>query len=293
MKINNFVFEYKGKKWCFSPDKRQILEINNILYTILQQDNISIIELTNKLLKEFPLRDIKNSLLLLENLKSSGFITENKDDYLVYDYSNLFDLKTLYYRKKTENVNKAYKDILSKGYSVCLNQISSETKKFLDIQLNDDVYYLLDFVDSYLAMWSNKCNFEYKKNYSDLYMQIKVNEERMLDELRENLERYKNIHKYMLDMKDDIKMFPCTAGLNSLYIREDGKLTPCPESEKQIDFIMNNIANNNQSVYENIVCNHCWSKFICGGFCKMRNNRKKEGCDLFQVIIELLLKLEL
>lgn len=248
------------------------------------------------LLKFYTLQEIFDALNEIKKLKSLGYICENVSEFVVYDYTNLFNIDIVYFDIYTELVEKTVKKLVSDGFNIHLKEnILKEQKQVVQQNVsNTDIEFLIEQLDIFLKNWSDKCNFQFFTIYLKIIDIVYQYENKLICQLKEHIQKYPYLYKYFcIVTKSEKNLFPCRAGLNTLYITEDGQLKICFKHLHQLKKISGKIANYRCSVYEKPMCNSCWSKFICGGYCEFNKEETEKGCIIFKSVVQILIKLTL
>ena len=117
MENNIYLFEYSDKKWCFDVCSNKIFELSILSFKILSENNNDIKQYMKMLLKFYTLQEIFDALNEIKKLKSLGYICENVSEFVVYDYTNLFNIDIVYFDIYTELVEKTVKKLVSDGFN--------------------------------------------------------------------------------------------------------------------------------------------------------------------------------
>ncbi len=160
MENNIYLFEYSDKKWCFDVCSNKIFELSILSFKILSENNNDIKQYMKMLLKFYTLQEIFDALNEIKKLKSLGYICENVSEFVVYDYTNLFNIDIVYFDIYTELVEKTVKKLVSDGFNIHLKEnILKEQKQVVQQNVsNTDIEFLIEQLDIFLKNWSDKCN---------------------------------------------------------------------------------------------------------------------------------------
>lgn len=298
--IDIISFCCNGNHYVYDIPGGNLLKCNDVQLAILNCQDLNSKNIVKKLSNQFSTREIIENLASIKKMLDHQLISEkhDTDNGIIFDYSNLISLKTIYYEKKTEEVIKSF-ELLKKKYfmdRLCLNE-----KKELNIlkierkhKLSQD---LLEEVNYFLTGWEHKCQFGVTDVWLTEYRDAVKNLESSLEtitnimKMKERMTDLPALVKFMKYIIGREKIqFPCKAGLESLYINQSGDVFICENGIQVKDFNKSSYASFLTSVYEEQPCCNCFARFLCGGYCKNKSSRVSVMCSAFTETVLLLLK---
>lgn len=292
-------FNCNGIPYIYDIPGGNLLKCNNVQLEILKSEDLNSKNLVKKLGRQFSVREVVENMSSIKKMLQNRLICEkhNTDNGIIFDYSNLVSLRTIYYESKTEAVIKSFELLKQKYFmdTLCLSK-KEEVNKCIEKkqELATDA---LEDVNYFLSGWEYKCRFfvtdDWLTEYRDTLKKLEGSLETITSVMqqKERMACLPALAKYIkyIIRKEKIQ-FPCKAGLESLYINENGDVFICEDGIQIENFFKSSYASLLTSVYEEQPCCNCFARFLCGGYCKNKKSTILDMCFAFSETVLLLLR---
>lgn len=223
--------------------------------------------------------DVENYEISCKEIESNN---KSSEYTRLVDYSNFVDIKNIIVDDNSINSTNLEEFIEFNRLLDKEVQIKS-IAYFYNVTCSNETRNPLAILENYMSKWYRCKHLICEDDINLTKNAIEKLKDERIDLYLDNYQTLNMVRSFIIDKKKIV--FPCSAGINDLYMNADGEIHKCIYDSNK--FELNKVYT--YSVDDSNICSSCKLKYICGGMCNNYINKNLEMCNILHEIISIIL----